>query len=243
MEMEGVVVQKVSKIYGSSNDSSFAALSDVEIHLHRNEFLALIGESGSGKSTIARLIIGLEKPTSGSILLDGEDVVDWNYKIWRNNRKKIQAVFQDTSGTLNPMLSAYHNVEQSLINLTDLSRKQRMKRIFNLMELTNMDMRLLEVPTRLLSGGEQRRLSLLRALSIRPKYLILDEVISGLDLISADAVMKVLEKYHEEYDCACIFVTHDKMSAYRISDRILEMKHGKIIREGVKTSRKELQNE
>nr|WP_312578064.1 ATP-binding cassette domain-containing protein [Sedimentibacter sp.] len=241
--MEGIVVENVSKIYGHNKESLFTALSDIEIHLHGSEFLALTGESGSGKSTIARLIIGLEKPTTGRILLDGEDVVDWNYKTWRNNRKKIQAVFQDASGTLNPMLSAYRNVEQALVNLTDLNRKQRKERIFSLMELTNMNMGLLKVPTRLLSGGEQRRLSLLRALSIRPKYLILDEVISGLDLISADAVMKVLEKYHEEYDCACIFVTHDKMSAYRISDRILEIRHGKIIREGEKTQRKELQNE
>ncbi|WP_312093103.1 dipeptide/oligopeptide/nickel ABC transporter ATP-binding protein [Aminipila sp.] len=232
--MEGIIVQNVFKFYGTKKEASFAALKGVDMQLNPGEYVALVGESGSGKSTIARLIIGLEKATSGHILLDGEDTGGWNYKRWRSNRKKIQAVFQDTSGTLNPRLSVYQNVEQALVNLTSLSKKQRRERIFELMALTNMDRRLLEVPTRQLSGGEQRRLSLLRALSIRPDYLILDEVISGLDLISADAVLKVLEKYHEEYSCACLFVTHDKESAYRISDRILEINNGKIMREAIK---------
>jgi len=243
MGMEGILVQNLYKSYGSEIKSSFSALKDIEMHLNKGEYVALVGESGSGKSTLARLIIGLEKPTRGCILIDGEDTSKWSYNKWRKNRSKIQAVFQDTSGTLNPMLSVYHNVEEALVNLTDLNRKQREERIYNLMDLTNMSLQLLKVPTRQLSGGEQRRLSLLRALSIRPNYLILDEVISGLDLISADAVMNVLEKYHQEYTCACLFVTHDKDSAYRISDRIIEINNGKIICEGVRTPRKENKNE
>ncbi|MEW9124540.1 MAG: dipeptide/oligopeptide/nickel ABC transporter ATP-binding protein [Thermotaleaceae bacterium] len=232
--MDGILIQNLYKSYKNEKESSFAALSDLNIHIKKSEYVALIGESGSGKSTLARLLIGLEKPTSGCILIDGEETINWSYKVWRKNRRKIQAVFQDTSGTLNPMLSVYRNIEEALVNLTNLSSKERKNRIYTLMELTSMDRRLLKVPTRQLSGGEQRRLSLLRALSIQPDYLILDEVISGLDLISADEVMTVLEKYHQEFNCACLFVTHDMNSAYRISDRILEIKNGKIIREGIK---------
>ena len=84
------------------------------------------------------------------------------------------------------------------------------------------------------SGGEQRRLSLVRAMSIRPKYLVLDEVLSGLDLISADAVMRVLEQYHREFDCAFLLITHDMDSAYRLSDTILTMQAGQIVRVGIK---------
>lgn len=97
-----------------------------------------------------------------------------------------------------------------------------------------MEERLLDVPARQLSGGEQRRLSLVRAMSICPKYLILDEVLSGLDLISADAVMRVLEQYHREFDCAFLLITHDMDSAYRLSDTILTMQAGQIVRVGIK---------
>ena len=93
-----------------------------------------------------------------------------------------------------------------------------------LLELTHMEERLLEVPARQLSGGEQRRLSLVRAMSIRPKYLVLDEVLSGLDLISADAVMRVLEQYHREFDCAFLLITHDMDSAYRLSDTMEDVR-------------------
>lgn len=218
--------------------ASFAALRGISLSLGKGEFVSLTGESGCGKSTLARLLIGLEEPDSGRVLLDGQDTTGWSYRRWRPERRKIQAVFQDISGTLNPMLSVYRNLEMALVNLTDLNRRQRRGRIGGLMELTNMRPELLEVPTRQLSGGEQRRIALLRALSVRPDYLILDEVISGLDLISADAVLSLLERYHREYDCACLFITHDKESAYRISHRILEMSNGAIIREGTKNQRK-----
>lgn len=234
--MEGIVAKAIHKSYGSGAKTTFTALRGIDLHLKPGEFVSLVGESGCGKSTLARLLIGMEKPDTGQLWLDGEDTAPWNYHEWRMRRKKIQAVFQDASGTLNPMLSVYHNVETALINLTDFSEEERRERIYTLMEQTNMRQELLKVPTRQLSGGEQRRLSLLRALSIRPKYLILDEVISGLDLISADAVLRVLEQYHREYDCACLFITHDKDSAYRISDRIIEMGHGQILQEGIRQS-------
>lgn len=149
-----------------------------------------------------------------------------------------QAVFQDAGGTLNPMRSVRSNVEEAMINLTDLTREQRHERIKELMELTHMDSKLLDVPPRQLSGGEQRRLSLVRAMSIRPRYLILDEVLSGLDLISADAVMSVLEQYHREFDCSFLLITHDMDSAYRLSDTILTMQSGQIVRVGIKNSMK-----
>ena len=218
--MEGLIAEHISKIYPGSHGVSFTALQDVSIHLQPGSFTSLVGESGSGKSTLARLLIGLEHPD------------------WRRRRTKIQAVFQDAGGTLNPMRSVRSNVEEAMINLTDLTREQRHERIKELMELTHMDSKLLDVPPRQLSGGEQRRLSLVRAMSIRPRYLILDEVLSGLDLISADAVMSVLEQYHREFDCSFLLITHDMDSAYRLSDTILTMQSGQIVRVGIKNSMK-----
>ena len=209
-------------------------LHDISFTAKAGQKTALVGESGSGKSTLARLLVGMEPPDQGTISLDGEDTSGWNAENWRKRRTKLQAVFQDASGTLNPMRSVRSNVEEAMVNLTCLSKRQRRERIGELMELTHMEERLLDVPARQLSGGEQRRLSLVRAMSIRPKYLILDEVLSGLDLISADAVMRVLEQYHREFDCAFLLITHDMDSAYRLSDTILTMQAGQIVRVGIK---------
>ena len=222
--MDGLIAEHISKTYVGAHGLSFAALRDVSIHLEPGSFTSLVGESGSGKSTLARLLVGLEPPDQGTISLDGEDTSGWSTEDWRKRRTKLQAVFQDASGTLNPMRSVRSNVEEAMVNLTSLSKRQRRERIGKLMELTHMEERLLEVPARQLSGGEQRRLSLVRAMSIRPKYLVLDEVLSGLDLISADAVMRVLEQYHREFDCAFLLITHDMDSAYRLSDTMEDVR-------------------
>ena len=233
--MEGFVVDQVSKTYMDENQRPFQVLHNVAFSWSSGENIAVLGESGSGKSTLARLLIGIEKPNSGTITWNGEDITRWKSSTWREKRKHIQAVFQDASGTLNPARSVYHNVEEALRNLTHLDRRQRQVRIDELMELTHMDSHLLQVPVRQLSGGEQRRLSLLRALSIYPQFLVLDEVTSGLDLLSADAVLQVLERYHEEFGCAYLLITHDRQMAYRISSRILELNHGVFVREAIRT--------
>lgn len=236
--MDGLIAKNLCKSYPGTDGRSFSALRNVSVSLLTGSCTALVGESGSGKSTLARLLTGMERPDRGQILLDGEDATRWNWREWRSRRKKLQAVFQDTAGTLNPRLSPLHNVEEAMVNLTDLNASQRRSRIEELMALTHMDLRLLETPVRQLSGGEQRRLSLLRALAIRPQYLILDEVLSGLDLISADAVMTLLERYRQEYECTILLVTHDMDSAYRLSDTILTMHSGQIVRTGIKNTQK-----
>jgi len=219
-----IVIQNVNQIYRSEKQGTFHALYDINIRLVKGENLAIEGESGSGKSTLARLLIGMEKPTSGAILLDGEDITPWNYRTWKSHRKKIQAVFQDSSGTLNPARSAFSNVEEALINLTSYNRKERKRRIYDLMDAVNMDHRLLDIPV--------RRLSLLRAVAVEPDYLIMDEVTSGLDLISTDAVLTLVENAAKLHRCSFIFVTHNRKDAMRISNRIAIMQNGKIVEKG-----------
>lgn len=235
--MDGLVAENMSIQYTGSSGLKFTALKNVSLSLSPGRFISLVGESGSGKSTLARLMCGLEKPDSGRLIFDGEDTADWSRAKWRPHRKKLQAVFQDATGTLNPMRSVTSNIEEAMVNLTQLSKSERKNRIAELMELTGMERRLLKTPVRQLSGGEQRRLSLVRAMSIRPKYLILDEVLSGLDLISADAVMGILEKYHREFDCGFLLITHDLDCAFRLSDTIVTMNAGQIVNIGTKTSK------
>lgn len=240
MDLEGIKISNVTKRYVDTRGDAFTALNEVSFSWKPIENLAIIGESGSGKSTLARLIAGLEKPSEGCIKIEGNDTAKWDFHRWRKERKRIQAVFQDASGTMNPAHSVYWNIEEALLNLTELNRSQRRERIYELLDMVNMSTQLLKAPVRQLSGGEQRRLSLIRALSIRPDYLILDEVTSGLDLLSSDAVMLVLEKYHKEAGCAYLMITHDKQNAYRISDRIIEMQKGRIVKIGERSEAREI---
>lgn len=140
--MDGLIAEHISKTYAGTHGLSFAALRDVSIRLEPGSFTSLVGESGSGKSTLARLLVGLEAPDQGAIFLDGEDTSGWSTEDWRKRRTKLQAVFQDASGTLNPMRSVRSNVEEAMVNLTSLSKRQRRERVGELMELTHMEERL-----------------------------------------------------------------------------------------------------
>lgn len=231
--MDGILIKNVHKYYTTQNKATFEALSDINLNIYPGEFVSLIGRSGSGKSTLGKIILGLEKPSTGKIMIDDENIEDLKKRNSKLIYKKMQAVFQDAGGSLNPKLSVYHNVEESLVNLTKLNLVQRKERILELMSLVGMNKELLKTETRQLSGGEQRRLSLLRALTVHPKYIILDEVISGLDFISKNAVEKLLLSYRKKYSCGYLFITHDRSSAYRLSDRIIIMENGKITRQGV----------
>jgi ABC-type dipeptide/oligopeptide/nickel transport system ATPase subunit len=231
--MDRVEMNHITQIYQDRNGSSFQALKDISLIWTQGKSIAVMGESGSGKSTLARLMSGLEKPAQGNVMIDGMNTSKWSFREWRRHRANIQAVFQDASGTLNPARSTYRNVEEALCNFTRISARERKNRILSLMELTELSPSLLQVPVRKLSGGEQRRMTLLRSLSIRPKFLILDEVTAGLDLISADAVLRVLENYQHEYACGYLVITHDIQTAKRLTEEIIEIKNGEIIRKAV----------
>lgn len=237
--MEGIVIDKLCKRYAGEKGHVLTALQDVSLTWKPGEFVALVGESGSGKSTLGKILLGLERPDSGTIHMDGQELTNLSISDWKDRRRQIQGVFQDVSGTLNPRRSVYANMEIAMLNLTNYNHQQRREKILSLMELTGLSADLLKVPVRQLSGGEQRRFSLLRAMTIEPKYLVLDEATSGLDLVSSAAVLKVLETYEKEIGCGFLFITHDMLSAYRLADRMVNMRHGRLIREGINMKKEE----
>lgn len=237
MDMGEIRVANVTKFYGGERRADVKALDCVSLRWQEGESLALMGGSGSGKSTLARLILGLERPDTGDIRLDGISLAGLRFRAWRPYRKVLQGVFQDASGTLNPRLSAYRNMEEALLNLTHMTRRERRREIDGLMERFHLDRDLLRVPVRELSGGQQRRLSLIRALSVRPRYLVLDEVLSGLDTVSADAVLATLADYRDSYGCSYLLITHDAYSAYRLADRCLRLEGGRLAAEATRLER------
>jgi len=245
MGMGEMVVENLSKSYpgsgASGRGSRLRALDRVIFRWREGESIAVMGASGSGKSTLARLLLGLERPDAGAVRLDGTNLSALSVQAWRPYRRKVQGVFQDASGTLNPRMSAYVNMEEALRNLTDMTRRERRREIEGLMERFRMERELLKVPVRSLSGGQQRRLALLRALSVKPSYLVLDEVLSGLDRVSCDAVLETLADYREGYGCSYLLITHDAYAAYRMADRCLLLEEGRLTASAVKERRTDRQ--
>lgn len=224
----------IDKSYPANNHKMIQVLSNVSLSLEENEFITIMGESGVGKSTLVRIASGIEKPSKGKVLLEGKDTQKWKFGDWKKHRTEVQAVFQDAAGSMNPGQSIYANVEKSLICLTALDKRARKERILTVMELLGLKEDLLKVPVRVLSGGEQRRFALLRALVILPRYLILDEVLSGLDLVSKSQVAAFLKNYRTQYSCGVLMITHSLPDAYALSDRICLMEYGRITQEARK---------
>jgi len=227
MEYRKILLQSINKIY-MTNKGEFHALDNIDLKIRSGESISILGESGSGKSTLAKIISKIEKHTSGQIFFDKENITNLKGKKLLNFRKSIQTVFQDTSSTLNPKLSVLRNMEEGLINLTNYNKNERKEILLELMKKLNMKEEILNTPVRKLSGGETRRVSLIRALGTNPSFLVLDEITSGLDLISQDMVLDMISDSIRNFKVTVIFVTHDEESAKRISNRLLYMDKGKI---------------
>lgn len=227
MEYREILLQSVNKIY-MTNKGEFHALDNIDLKIRSGESVSILGESGSGKSTLAKIISKIEKHTSGQIFFDKENITNLKGKKLLNFRKSIQTVLQDTSSTLNPKLSVLRNMEEGLINLTNYNKDERKEILLELMKKLNMKEEILNTPVRKLSGGEARRVSLIRALGTNPSFLVLDEITSGLDLISQDMVLDMISDSIRNFKITVIFVTHDEESAKRISNRLLYMDKGKI---------------
>ncbi len=233
MAVEGVVIRHLWKSYKDQRGQMHRGVQDIRMDWQPGEFISIIGESGSGKSTLAKLLLGLEVPDRGSIRMDGVELTALHFRGWKQQRRFLQGVFQDASGTMNPCRSIYTNIEEALVNLTGASAPQRRECLLSLMAQAGLSEKLLDVPVRQLSGGEQRRFALIKALSVRPRYLVLDEVTSGLDLVSAEAVLQLLERCRQETNCGVLWITHDRRSAEQVSDRIFQMQQGRLVLEGI----------
>lgn len=232
--MELIELKGVTRSYSDPEGNIFCALDNVSLIWNEGQSIAIMGESGSGRSTLARILTGLECPSKGAVYLNGNETTKWTFSEWRKHRSDIQAVFQDAGGTLNYAWSTEKNIEEALYNLTNLSSSQCKEKILEMMGKIGLRQQLLKTPVCRLSSGKQRRLALLRSLSVSPKFLILDEVTAGLDLISSEAVLKLLEKYQRDSGCTYMVITHDIQLASRLCTVIYKLEHGKITQKAVR---------
>ena len=210
------------------------AVRDVSMEVHPGQFIAVVGRSGSGKTTLLNLMAGLDKATSGSVLLEGQDLAGMGEKeLTEIRRHKIGFVFQ--SFGLLPLLSAFENVELPL-RISGVRAGEREQRARDALEMVGLTRRSKHRPYEL-SGGEQQRVALGRAISFEPAVLCLDEPFSALDEHTRDEIYGVMERVRAETRVTVLHVTHSTSEATRLADDILQLRDGACHQQpnGVKT--------
>jgi len=199
------------------------ALRGVNLKVEAGDFVSILGPSGSGKSTMLNLIGALDKPTSGTLLIDGADISKLNDNQLAEIRLKIGFVFQFFN--LIPRLTARDNVELAM-SIANNSKNERRKRAIDLLKTVGLGDRINHKPAEL-SGGQQQRVAIARALANNPKFLLLDEPTGNVDSKTASEVLDLIEKLNEENHVSIIMVTHDQRLAHE-AKRTVQMFDGRI---------------
>lgn len=219
-----VSVQHIVKSY-RRGDQIVPVLSDIHFEIQEGEFLALMGPSGSGKSTLLNLIAGIDKPDSGEIVIGGLDITqlsEGELADWR--AQNIGFIFQLYN--LMPVLTAFENVELPLL-LTRLSRGERRERVDLALGMVNLTDRASHYPSEL-SGGQQQRVAIARAIITDPMILVADEPTGDLDRVSAEEILKLLQRLNREINKTIIMVTHDRRAA-ESAQAILHLEKGELL--------------
>ncbi len=231
-----IVVEGVSKHYPAPRrgQSAVTAVDDVSFRLEPGEALALVGASGSGKSTIAKMLTGVEKPTSGTIRFGDVDVATLKRHGLRELRKDVQMVFQDPYAALNPLHTVEYALTRPVMNYTKLRGPEARARVLELLEtvgLTPVEQFAAKLPHQL-SGGQRQRVVIARALASDPQVLIADEPVSMLDVSLRAGVLALLEDLRERWGISMLYITHDLLSARLVTENILVLHSGRVVERG-----------
>jgi oligopeptide transport system ATP-binding protein len=204
------------------------AVDGVDLDIHQGAAIGLVGESGCGKSTFGRAILRLEEPDAGSVEFDGVDVLQLSRKELKQYRRDAQVVFQDPFGSLDPRTSVGDSIAEGL-RVQGLSRKMRGRRVADVLELVGLEPYHANRYPHEFSGGQRQRIGIARALAVEPRFLILDEPVSALDVSIQSQILNLLKQLQRELDLTLLFIAHDLSVVEHLCDRIAVMYLGRIV--------------
>ena len=210
------------------------ALAGASFELQAGRTLAVVGESGCGKSTLARLVTLIEPPTSGHLLIDGEDVAGASPESLRKLRQEVQIVFQDPYGSLNPRKKVGVIIEEPMVINTGLSAPERRQKAEAMMERVGLRAEHYDRYPHMFSGGQRQRIAVARALMLRPRILVADEPVSALDVSIQAQVLNLLMDLQEEFDLAYLFISHDLSVVRHIANDVMVMYLGRSVEQGAR---------
>ncbi|WP_062291701.1 ABC transporter ATP-binding protein [Demequina phytophila] len=224
--------RNVTKRYKVRGAGDMLALDDVSFSLESGQTIALVGQSGSGKSTIAKILTQLERATTGEVLLDGKPIPHRGPGL-RRYRQRVRMVFQDPFASLNPYHTIRHHLERPLRLDKVVPKDQVESEVMALLERVRLDpSATVDRRPHELSGGQRQRVAIARALASRPELLIADEPVSMLDVSIRLGVLNLLADLQRESNLGVLYITHDLATARHFSDRIMVLHHGVVVERG-----------
>ncbi|MGC8906645.1 MAG: ABC transporter ATP-binding protein [Desulfomonilaceae bacterium] len=232
--MELVRLEAVSKLFPiqrsvfSQRRVYVHALDAVTLAIRRGETLGLVGESGCGKTTLGKIVVGLEKPSAGRVLLEGQDLSRVEAGEMRKVRRKMQMIFQDPYSALNPRHTVRSIIMEPLVIHRVGSRAERLERVRQLMDEVGLRPEYEDRYPHEFSGGQRQRIGIARALALNPSLIVADEPVSALDVSIRSQVLNLLEDLQSKYNLTYLFISHDLSVVEHIADRVAVMYLGKV---------------
>ena len=208
------------------------AADGVSFAVRRGTTTAVVGESGSGKTTVARIVLGLEAPTSGSALVDGLSIGSARGAERRGVRRRVQPVFQDPYGSLDPTSTIERVIDEPLRVFGIGDRAARTERVATLLDQVALPRAVAQLRPNELSGGQRQRVAIARALALEPDLLILDEAVSALDVLVQEQILALLDDLQDRLGLSYLFITHDLGVVRRIADDVVVMRRGAVVERG-----------